>query len=99
MLIAPSPKNFRYLPGPVPIPAPDNSQTACDRRFRAGPLRGELASPRVSAGWGPGPSQHLRYPGHSTDYVSERKREADGQREHHGKFGQRGNGKACKYKG
>jgi len=34
----------------VPVPVPGNSQTTCDDRLKAGPLRGEKASPRVLVG-------------------------------------------------
>ncbi|MFA4824959.1 MAG: hypothetical protein WC593_07340 [Methanoregula sp.] len=37
---------------PEPIPVPLNSQTACDDRFKAGPLQRDSASPRVTEGTG-----------------------------------------------
>ena len=40
---------------PVPVPVPLNRQTACDDRFRAGPLR-EGGQPPGFGGVGPGPS-------------------------------------------
>ena len=45
-------QTLRYLPDPVPVPIPFNYQTACDDRLKAGPLRGDPASPRVSEGTG-----------------------------------------------
>jgi len=43
---------LRYMPVPVPVQVPGNCQTVCDHRLKAGPLRGDTASPGVSEGMG-----------------------------------------------
>lgn len=51
--ISHSPKISGKLPGPVPVHVPDNCQTACDDRLKAGPLRETGQPPGFSGdGWG-----------------------------------------------
>ena len=47
----------RYPHVPVPVPVPDNYQTACDDRLKAGPLHGDRPAPGFRRGReGAGPS-------------------------------------------